>query len=995
MTSRNTPLVPALWAIVWLVMSAAAAGADTYYESRQKCGIPTVVSTQGVKPNVMIVMDYSGSMQFPAYQPDDSWGGYYSSGVADFSSNITAAYVPGTTYYGLFESDKYYQYYYFDGPTPTPFTGATLAPPNNSGFFAEAPLPAAATPFTITSSASGGSGLITFTTSTSHGYAVGDWVVLSGLDKNKSLNGTGLTVQAVSSNTFTVSGTFGGTADTMGTVQKRIFGSWEAGISGNVLNWLTTSRIDAALKALIGGRSRTGAAEGYVYLDAQGSRRTVVESTNANALAYMRPGTTSDPNSYSSGSYLDKTIYMNVTGRSRGNISNATDPANVTFSGTARPTEWWVYTNTGTSTRTVTISWAGTDSRAFIGVAKAGLTPPSPASPWTSTSSNWLTRDYGNPSVSFDAAPGATYYIAVSANRSSATGYTITHDAPLTAWAPSGYSIADRSPCMVPIASNIMVRLRIPEDERGGVIKEAFDNTRIGMMYYNSVSGNVGKIQGGCGVSDLDTLRSAFESVVPYWGTPTGEAMWEAYDYFKQANDHNNADNSHFISRGTVGVDPYYDRDIFGTAKFMPCRDSYVILVSDGEWNGYVDPIVPARNMHINDLRTAESGDTAKQSVTVFSFYAFSTDDRGKSAMKATAMYGGYTNDCDSPDDWPFPNTSYTRGRANSKGWNWPLPECDPNSAYKPCCKEWNKKYDRNDDGVDDSRGVPDNYYDASDGALLEAGLRTVFQSLMVKTGAAGSVATVAQKVSEHDIVVRAMFRASDPVVKGRYIWRGHLESYYPFDSTYDFEVQDDICKDIAVTSRHCWDAGEVLAGDGASARTIKYGKQVGSAWTLADFTESNLSDLQSKLNAPLCDDSDTPEVACRKLIRWVRGVDGTMGSGMDCYRTRADNLIWLPRTQTEPWPLGDLIYSTPLIVGVPEVAAVSENDPDVAEYQAFRNAEIIKAKTPPAGGSTIHQVYKKMVYVGGNDGMLHAVVLAVANGVDAEGDIVWVDART
>lgn len=991
MTSRTKTFAVALQAVVWLAAWALCTDAQTtYFQSKQKCGVPTVVSMQGVKPNVMIVMDYSGSMQFPAYQSDSSFSGYYASRVARFSSTIDSAYAPGTTYYGIFDSDTYYTY--------------TTTTPGTQGYFtAAATQPAETLPRTISSSASGVAGQITFTTTEAHGLAVNDSVILRGLDENKALNGTGLQVIAVSGNNFTVAGTFGGTSDTMGTAQKRIFGNWTVGLSGNLLNWATASRIDAALKALIGGRSRTGADTGFIYLDAQGSRRTVRESTNANALFYVRPATYDDTDNYAAGTYLDKTIYMNITGRSRGYVRSSgtgADPANVTFGTTNRRMEWWVYTNTGSTNQTVTISSEDTSAYAYVGVAKAGVTPPAESSPWNynDTTNYWLAYDYADrPSVTFSAVAGSTYYIAIGRNRSSGYGYAFTHNVLLNP-APQ-FDSADHAPCRVPPRSNVMVRLRIPEDQRGGVIKEAFDSTRIGFMFYNnSVATNTqGKIVRGCGDSNLETLRHSIEEIVPYYGTPTGEAMWEAYDYFKQANDHTaNANNSAFISRGTLGIDPYYDLDKFNQVKFMPCRDSYVILVSDGDWNGAVDPIMPAREMHINDLRTLDSGDTAKQSVNVFSFFAFSPSAAGKNAMKAVAQYGAYTNDCGAPDDWPYPRTSYTPGGQNSLQSTWPIPECDPNGTYYPCCKEWTKKYDRDQDGTDDSKGVPDTYYDASDGAQLEAGLRAVFQSLIRKTGAAGSVATVAQKVSEFDVVVRAMFRAGDPVVKGRYIWRGHLESYYPYNATYDFEQTDSICMEMAVGERHCWDAGEVIAGDGEAARTIYYGKyDTTNGWTLPEFTTANVADLQPKLNAGKCDDTWTDQRAAEELIKWVRGVDPTASSGTECYRTRTDSMVWLPSTQSVSWPLGDLIYSTPLISGVPELAAVSLNDPDVAAYQTFRNTEVAKAQTPPVTNPQITDVYKKMVYVGGNDGMLHAVVLAVANGTDSDGDIVWIDART
>ena len=59
------------------------------------CAIPPVVG-YGTRPNVMIVMDFSGSMRKSAYYSGDD--------------EAYASYTPMTTYYGNFSSDGYYIY---------------------------------------------------------------------------------------------------------------------------------------------------------------------------------------------------------------------------------------------------------------------------------------------------------------------------------------------------------------------------------------------------------------------------------------------------------------------------------------------------------------------------------------------------------------------------------------------------------------------------------------------------------------------------------------------------------------------------------------------------------------------------------------------------------------------------------------------------------------------------------------------------------------------
>jgi type IV pilus assembly protein PilY1 len=77
------------------------------------CYIPPIAG-QWVKPNVLIVMDFSGSMQFPAYVPCDPSG--YSSGYVARCGTSTATsssswkYDPSKTYYGYFDPSKCYTY---------------------------------------------------------------------------------------------------------------------------------------------------------------------------------------------------------------------------------------------------------------------------------------------------------------------------------------------------------------------------------------------------------------------------------------------------------------------------------------------------------------------------------------------------------------------------------------------------------------------------------------------------------------------------------------------------------------------------------------------------------------------------------------------------------------------------------------------------------------------------------------------------------------------
>ncbi len=367
----------------------------------------------------------------------------------------------------------------------------------------------------------------------------------------------------------------------------------------------------------------------------------------------------------------------------------------------------------------------------------------------------------------------------------------------MSPYTPSGYSGTHDGQRLLPPGSTVpigsipqaQVKIRVNKADRIGVIQQNFNLVRFGFMYYNS--DHEGEILVGCHNTNLDTLLDKFNTIYPYNGTPTGEALEEALDYFKQNDGHSNANNSTFIG---TSVDPYYQKALSGDLVAVPCRKSYVVLLSDGAWNGSVDPIRPARDMHAVDLRSDISD---SQTVDVFSIFAFGTADCGKRSMKGVAMFGGFmdsaSSGCGTSNTWPYPYTDYLPTTCEqssvdcegdtptgSRCMKWPQPNCDPSGTYNTCCKEWDSKWDAHTTGDNLDKGVPDNYFEAAEGQDLQSALLKVFSAAIVKNATASAVATVAQQTQEGDIIIRGLFHASDPETVGRYLWQGHLEAYWP-----------------------------------------------------------------------------------------------------------------------------------------------------------------------------------------------------------------------
>ncbi len=109
--------------VLAVVLIAACWTSSVFAAPYNECRLPPQIAFTAV-PNVLMVLDYSGSMQFPAYYDSgryfDNCGGYAgNSHVANLycgTSSITNdTYDPNTDYYGLFEMDSYYVYDFENG----------------------------------------------------------------------------------------------------------------------------------------------------------------------------------------------------------------------------------------------------------------------------------------------------------------------------------------------------------------------------------------------------------------------------------------------------------------------------------------------------------------------------------------------------------------------------------------------------------------------------------------------------------------------------------------------------------------------------------------------------------------------------------------------------------------------------------------------------------------------------------------------------------------
>jgi type IV pilus assembly protein PilY1 len=191
-------------------------------------------------------------------------------------------------------------------------------------------------------------------------------------------------------------------------------------------------------------------------------------------------------------------------------------------------------------------------------------------------------------------------------------------------------------------------------------------------------------------------------------------------------------------------------------------------------------------------------------------------------------------------------------------------------------------------------------YLLASNAAELWLSLSRIMQDIVTKISSGAAVAVVSTERGDNDRLYRGKFMPG--------LWRGFLEA---FDLPYE------------AGESAAWEAGAILADRDPDTRQI------------FTFFDGERRDWDSS-NGPLLahamgfDDADSASY----MMQWTRG----QPSG--------------GRRERDGWVLGDIIHSTPVVVGAPNFF---NTDP---EYQTFMQTNRSRPRT---------------IYVGANDGMLHA----------------------
>ncbi|NJD61916.1 MAG: hypothetical protein FIA93_04260 [Deltaproteobacteria bacterium] len=572
--------------------------------------------------------------------------------------------------------------------------------------------------------------------------------------------------------------------------------------------------------------------------------------------------------------------------------------------------------------------------------------------------------------------------------------------------------------------SSIRVNVVVPIPVEGVLQSVVGARARGGLEFYNTNDGgqvvtNIGKdkVVGKKTVSSLSDTINQINLSRPSTNTPLAEALWSATGYFAQqtsitgyaspsgtgpdySNDYGTTNNADPMNFGTGG-----------NPRWPICQKNFILLLTDGEpcsdgkiptavrdypigktpfickvgtnyqtcpatsgtgWSflgsSIVNPLCGGTGvksfygdesgvedvalfLHTTDLRNSPSigadNISGFQNLTLYTVFAFG---EGSTLLKYASINGGFENS----DASEMPSTGSPS--------NW----------------------DKNGDGV------PDTYFEATEGAALERAVRDAFSGILKRASSGTAASVLASGEGSGANLLQAIFYPRRAVGNDIIWWTGALQNLWYFvdpffatatireDTTQDNYLNlanDDIVQfffdpvsqltqvrrwqdtdgdgiadvtDPTVSFeniRSLWEAGRKLwnrdVSPSGSPRTIKTSLN-GS--TLIDFSVANASTLSPYLIPDAGDNVAT-------IIEYVTGIDNT------------DDSALRPRTVSiggteNVWKLGDIVNSTPRIV-----AGVPLNKYDSAYFDTTYKSFIDNSNYTNRG----------MVFTGGNDGMLHA----------------------
>lgn len=572
----------------------------------------------------------------------------------------------------------------------------------------------------------------------------------------------------------------------------------------------------------------------------------------------------------------------------------------------------------------------------------------------------------------------------------------------------TGGKTVDRTATTKQLKLNNNYLINYGTDEPTGIVQSLAGKVRFGLMVING--SHTGELIAKLGDSSA-TVVTAIEGskTDPNGYTPLAHTLYEAVRYFEAmpsaygSVDYGTIDpiqyacQKHFALVLTDGV-PNNNNNLPGAGSITDSDFNVTTWLgrittadkADPDTDGEKTAAV-AYYAHNRDLRSLTVGKNAilgKQNVSFYTVYTFgkaSERTSAQGALKATSKYGAFqdTNSKSETDSTYNESVDYAK------------PDLD---------KEWDKN--------EPTDGIPDTFFSADQGDVLATNISTAMSDILAKVASGTAASILSNSEGSGANLLQAVFYPNKIFKNATQVnWIGEMQNlwYYvdPFlsnstvreDSNYTSgdhllelktdkvvrfffdgsetlaELKLDTNGDGAgetVTSsdtdpddvKSIWRAGKTLWAKSGTTRTIhtsingtsfyepvtETSSFKGGFFTDSTDSTGGAAGLRSYLQA-----ADLGEA--KKLINYIRGTDQTG------YRDRKVSILTTD-TPSE-WKLGDIVASTPRLQTSNKLNIYNLESPSGYEdksYASFTN--------------TANYKKRGMVYVGANDGMLHAFKL-------------------
>jgi type IV pilus assembly protein PilY1 len=553
-------------------------------------------------------------------------------------------------------------------------------------------------------------------------------------------------------------------------------------------------------------------------------------------------------------------------------------------------------------------------------------------------------------------------------------------------------------------------------------LKDLSPKPLIGAMFFDGTS-----VRKTVYIGDF-TSSASYEAVHPYKNvitsvnyespggyTPTGPALWDAYNYFAQNSPQYGGPQPQ-TGASSVWKNPMYrcyDANNDGTCQtsptsefeLVPCAKNFVMLMTDGQWNRgglpsdpynnqckisddieteSPDPVVPAYYLHKNGFTNSQSGTPSVQG-SVESVYAVGLwlSGTGEQAMKNVAMYGSFDR---ASKTWPGSTTGFPQGscRADDCCNTTNCAKGSTCTALPPSSSDWDK----------DGDGVPDTFFKAEDATEIKEKIATAILDILRHVASGSAVSILASSEGSGANLLQAVYYPKKIFGATEVDWIGEMQNlwYYVDPNFQTSSIREDTnisgTSDANILNLASDYALELFYDTDGKTKARRYSTDVqGGSKTYVDtvlledindlwkagmllfqrnltssprtiYTTTNGSSFLTNNFSTTNNTALKPYLQATDDAEATKIIDYVHGTDQIDYRSRT---VTIGGT-TGVWRLGDIVDSSPSIQSSIPVGSFHKAPPD--GYSDSSYLAYTRSSTYSGRG---------MAYAGGNDGMLHA----------------------